>query len=112
MSANATPRKLSNYIPPLKEQGMDYLVAAAAAGVGMQALKVTLSGATHSVVFEDEGRVNMEDADYVVLLQGETTSRLTVDESTITKTGFDILGGLAAEVGHVLVVGRLSGQAA
>ena len=113
MPANATPRKLSKFIPPLQEQGMDYLAAAAAAGVSIQAKQVTQSGASpFSVVLEDAGMKNMEDDEYVVIVQGETAARVTVDQSSLTKVGFDILGGADTEVLHVLVVGRLSGQAA
>jgi len=112
MSATATPKKLSNFLPPLKEQGMDYLVAAHKSGVSMQAVKVTQVGAAPLVVdLVALGLKTMFDTDYVVITAGETAARTTVDESTITPTGFSVLGGAAAEVHHLLVVGRFSDQA-
>lgn len=112
MSADANPKKLSDYIPPLKEQGMDYLAAAHKAGVTVQQKKITQSGAAPLVVdLEAEGLLPMFDTNYVVLTGGETAVRTTVDESSMTKNGFDVLGGADTEVHHLLVVGRTLNQA-
>jgi hypothetical protein len=110
MANQVAQKKLSTVYPPLKQEGVDFLVAATRGGVGVQTKKITLSGTPHTVTFSDLGMQSMADADYLVLLDGETAARLTVDESTITTLGFDVLGGAAAEVAHVLVVGRLQNQ--
>lgn len=111
MSENATPKKLSNYMPPLKEQGMDYLAAAAQAGVGIQGKLITQSGAAPLVVdLEALGMSPMADTDYVVVSQVEGLTP-SVDESTKTKTGFNVLGGVDTSVHNLMVIGRLKGQA-
>lgn len=108
----ASPKKISDYLPPLKDQGIDYIAAANAAGVGMQSKQITQSGVAPLVVdLEAEGLSPMEDTNYVVIAQGETVARVTVDQSTITKTGFNVLGGADTEVVHLLIIGRLAGQA-
>lgn len=109
----ATPRKASDYIPILKNQGIDDVVAANGQGVGMQSFKVTQAGAAPLVVnFETLGLKKMANADYTVLTGGETAALTTVDESTITTEGFNVLGGADTEVHHITVVGTLAGQAA
>jgi hypothetical protein len=111
MPEDATPRKLSDYLPPLKNQGMDYLVAASGAGVSIQAKALVQSGAApFSVVLEDVGLQNMQSSDYVVITQVEGVAA-TVDESTKTKTGFDLLVAGDTDVHNLIIVGRLAGQA-
>ncbi len=78
---------------------------------GIQSVKETLTGGTtHSFTFAAAGLKDMKDADYQVILAGETAGLITVDESTIAATGFDILGGDAggAEIAHILVHGNLA----
>lgn len=112
--SNASPKKLSDYLPPLKDQGMDYLAGAVGPGVTVQAKQITQVGAAPLVVDleAEEGLGPMADANYVVICQGQTAGRVTVDQATITETGFNVLGGAAAEVIHVLIVGRAANQAA
>lgn len=107
----AFPKKISDHVPPLRDQGMDYLAAAAEPGVAVQAKQITQVGAApFSVVLEDVGMADMADDQYAVLIGGETVGAPKVDQSTITAKGFDILGGADTEVLHVMVVGRLKGQ--
>jgi hypothetical protein len=42
---------------------------------------------------------------YAVAVGGETAARVTVDQSTIATTGFDLLGGADTEVVHLLIHG-------
>jgi|WetSurMetagenome_2_1015567.scaffolds.fasta_scaffold10312_5 hypothetical protein len=71
--------------------------------------KKTLSGsAPHHIKFVTEGFPVMADASYRVFVQGETVARVTVDESTIATTGFDLLLGADTEVVHILVHGLCS----
>ena len=108
---DANPKKLSDHMPPLKEQGMDYLAAAARAGVGIQAKLITQSGVAPLVVdLEAEGMSPMADTNDVVISQVEGKA-CTVDESTKTKTGFNVLLGGDTEVHNLLVIGTLAGQA-
>lgn len=103
-------QKLSKHIPLMAQQGMEHVVGSPVIGVGMQAFKVTLGGTPHSVSFAALGLKNMADTSYVVQVEGESVARLLVDESTIATSGFDILGGAAAEVAHVVVIGRIKGM--
>ena len=84
-----------------------------AAGQGAQAMmsfKKTLAGSPpHAVAFSDYDLPNMKDALYRILPHGETSARLTVDESTITEQGFSLLGGADAEVAHIFIHGRIEG---
>lgn len=67
--------------------------------------KVTLSGvAPHSITIAELGLAPMENADYLVFPHGETAARVTVDESSITKEGFDLLGGADTEVVHIMIL--------
>jgi len=78
-------------------------------GKEFQSFKLTLVGAApHVVSFRALGLQNMANVGYVVQVQGETAARVTVDESTITTDGFNLLGGAAAEVVHVLVHGAIA----
>ena len=109
----ANPKKISDYVPILADQGMDYLAAAVKAGVTIQTKKITQPGAAPLVVdLVAEGLTAMADTDYVVLVQGETVARVTVDESSVTTAGFDVLGGAITEVVHLVVIGRVAGQVA
>jgi hypothetical protein len=76
----------------------------------LQSAKVTLSGATHAFTFLGAGLENMKDRLYRVVLTGETVAATRVDESTITEAGFDIIGGAAAEVAHIMVHGQIASR--
>lgn len=103
-------KKISDHLPDLKREGVPFVTGAAKGGVSVQTKKVTLTGSPHTIVFATLGMSDMADTTYVVTLGGETVARLTPDESTITTRGFDILGGAAAEVAHIVVTGRLKNQ--
>lgn len=106
-----SPKEARKYIPYAADQGLPHLVGAASAGVSLQMRKIVLAGAApHSVVLEDEGFLPMADENYAVLIGGENEV-VAVDESTITAEGFDLLGGVAADVVHLVIVGALRGQA-
>lgn len=84
------------------------------AQVGGQSLfsfKATLSGAApHAIAFKDYVQNDMADTDYRVTVGGEFASgACNVDESTITKTGFSLLGGADTEIAHVWVHGKIEG---
>jgi hypothetical protein len=101
---------VSESIPEFALKGMKYPVGADIPGVGMQQKKITLSGSPFSVDFAAQGLAPMADTSYCVLVGGETAAVVKVDESTMTVSGFDLLGGAAAEVAHVVVVGRIKGM--
>jgi hypothetical protein len=83
----------------------------AQAGEKFMSFKHTHVGAADAVLFSDYGLPNMADALYRIFLQGESTESigdaLSIDESSIAKTGFSFVGGTAAEVSHILVHGNV-----
>jgi len=106
-------KKASDYMPFLHDQGIEHLAGAAEAGITVQAKQVTQSGAApFSVDLEAVGMKKMANTSYVVIVQGETASRATVDQSTIAVGGFDVLGGADTEVLHLVVIGTVDGQLA
>lgn len=94
------------------DQGMDWICGAGKAGQSMTSFSIVSGGAPDSVVFADLGLPDMADINYQVLCDGETAARVTVDETSKATTGFDILGGGATEVIHVIVAGTIKNQAA
>lgn len=104
-------QKVSKLFREFALAGIDWLLASGKKQQGINAFTVTLSGAApHSVTFAAAGLPNMASTDYTVVVHGETASRVTVDESTKTVSGFDILSGLATEVVHIHCIGRLAGM--
>ena len=102
-----------DYLPPTKDNGFKGLCGAISEGVTLQAAQITQVGtAPYSLVLADHGLENMASTDYVVIIGGETTGYPYVDQSTITETGFDVLGAAATEVLHVAIIGRIQGQIA
>jgi hypothetical protein len=70
--------------------------------------KVTLTASPLAVTFAAYDRPSMADVDYAITLGGELDlSAVAVDESTISKNGFSILGGTGAEVCHVMIHGNV-----
>ena len=106
-------KKIGDYIGILKDQGLDYLAGAAKAGVSVQSKQITQAGASpFTVSFSAQGMSDMADTSYTVTVNGETAAATSVDQSTIATTGFDVIGGADTEVLHIVVIGRLKGQAA
>lgn len=106
MSTSRFDKKASDHVPWADDQGHDHLVGSNELK-HLQSKQITQSGVAPLVVnFAAEGMENMKDTNYVVIVQGETAARVTVDQSTIATTGFNVLGGADTEVVHVLVIGR------
>lgn len=78
-------------------------------GLSLISFKIVSGGTPDHVVFKDLGLPDMADANYRVMVGGETVAVAHVDESTISTTGFDILHGASLEVIHVFVHGRMAG---
>ena len=97
-------KKISDYVPILKDQGIDYVTAAGVAGLGFQCQTVTVSGSPATITLSTE----MADTSYCAIAQGEGNA-LSVDEGTKTVSGFDVLGG-SGEVANIIVIGQLKGQ--
>ena len=101
------PVKLSEYIVPLKEQGIHHVTAAARPGECLQRARIQQVGdSPFSVDFLASGLQTMGETGYVVLLSGG----LGTDNQTVN--GFDITGGVDGQVITFAVLGTLSGQAA
>lgn len=75
----------------------------------MQSAKVTQVGASpFAVTIAGLGLQAMANANYRVLVGGETAAPVMVDESTITAIGFSVLGGANTEVLHIFIQGALA----
>lgn len=105
-------QKLSKLFREFKLAGIDWIMAAGAKSQGCFAFNVTSGGTPDTVLFSalNPPLPNMASNDYQVLVNGETTNRTNVDHTTKAATGFDILGGTAAEHMNVIVIGRIAGM--
>lgn len=86
----------------------------AQAGEKFMSFRHVLAANPEVITFAEHGLPDMLDADYRVMLTGEfaTAQGLTaagtyVDESTITRRGFSIVGGTGAQVAHLLIHGNV-----
>jgi hypothetical protein len=105
-------QKISQFFTYFLKQGIDYVMASTSPSRGIQSFLVTSGGTPDVVTFAGLGLPNMADANYVVLVNGETSGAVSVDESTKTVAGFSILGGGSSEVLNVVVIGRIKGMPA
>ncbi len=100
-------------VPPFKDNGYGGVMGAQDEGFTLQSKQITQPGAAPLVVdLAAEGFKVMADTAYTVVVDGETAARVTVDQSTITETGFNVLGGAITEIIHVQICGRIAGQKA
>ena len=76
----------------------------------LQSAKVVLAGAADSLTFAGMGLEDMADVEYRVAVLGEFAGVVSVDESSITEQGFDLVGGAASEVAHVWVHGKIASR--
>jgi hypothetical protein len=103
-------KKLSDFLPILKDQGIDHVVAANKAGQGLQCVRAVQSGsAPWAVTFAGLGLADMADATYDVIVQGPNGDE-RCDYATRGVKGFSITGGANTEAMTILVVGRIAGQ--
>lgn len=103
--------KPSKTIVELKEQGIDYLAGANAAGVTVQAAQATQAGSSpFAVTFASLGLKDMADVSYSVMIGGDKQAVAGVTQASKSVTGFSITGGANADVHDVIVVGRIKGQ--
>lgn len=96
-------KKISDYVPIFKDQGIDYVAAADAAGVGTQYQVVAISGNPHTVTLAKE----MANSDYVAVVTANAQNAVSVSNKSTTT--FEI-GGLGGGVANVIVIGQLKGQ--
>lgn len=98
-----------------RRKGITYLFGCNVPGQGIQSFSLTSTGTPDTVVLADVSvngypLSNMQNLTYQVLTDGETVADTAVDESTKTTTGFNVTGGAAGEVIHVVVIGTLAGM--
>lgn len=111
------PAPISSFIPPLRDQGIDFLVGAGELGISIQICDTTLTGATTALLFANlvtaGGHSIKPPADglYTILVGGGATTAARLDPTTRTTLGFSIIGGTNLDVVTLIFVGRLAGQA-
>lgn len=103
-------KKISNYDPILKDQGIDYLVGAAKAGQSQQSVTFAMP-AGGVVTFAGMGIANMFDGNYQVFFTDNTTAG-AAKATAKTGLGFTITGPTTADSLDILIVGRLANQVA
>ena len=105
----STVKKISNYLPPLRDQGMDYLAAANAAGVSIQHGSAILDGNAQTITLVSE----MANATFTVLMTNETASARVPAITAKTTTTFVLdNAGTNLDVLGYAVIGQISGQTA
>ena len=107
-------KKLSDYIPILKDQGIDYIAAAPAAGVSTQYKIVDFSSGTPQVIELDH---EMADTNYAVTACTDTATPIAVgftgwpdltEGKTVSAFAADDMG--AGGIVNFIIVGQLKGQ--
>jgi hypothetical protein len=91
--------------------GIDWLMGSVYPQQSIMRFQVTATGTPMTITFseqyiEGEQGIEMADTTYGVWCDGETSSKVTVDQDTKTTGSFDILNATAAEVVDILVIGR------
>jgi hypothetical protein len=102
-------KKLSDYIPILKDQGIDYVAAAPAAGVGTYVQTITPSGGASwngSTVTLDH---TMADTNYAVLTDQAERPMITIYDKTATSFVTDDNGYAGTGTVSFVIVGQLKG---
>ena len=109
--AGRAAKKLSNVLPELKQEGIDFLVGAGKGGVSLQAAEIVQVGASpFAVTFAQLGMKDMADLAYQVMINGPNGDE-RCDYTTRTTTGFSITGGANTERMGIMVAGRMKNQA-
>jgi len=118
---NIAGKRISDFVPILKQQNMDFLAAAGAPGVSIQYARLTQSGSSPMTVSLSQlpssqaqaGTLRaMADANYMVIAYDLTGQAfLNIPLANITPTAFNISGGSSSDVICVLVIGRLATEA-
>ena len=106
----STVKKISNYLPPLKDQGMDYLTAANAAGLSIQTGTVASADTAGDTITLTS---QMANATYMVIIVNETDVARNPSQAAKTTTSFDYGNEVNnADVLSYVVIGQLDGQTA
>jgi len=103
-------KKISDYVPVLGAEGMDYLLGANASGMSIQAGVISALGAGGTIQLESE----MADANYIVLLSNATsplTRAISHAAKTVTQFNYGSQGTDGDSLGWI-VIGRLKNQKA
>lgn len=110
------PKKLSNYLPALADQGIPNVTATPSPGMGIQVARFTMGSAPDDFVFADNTDVNgnmmsdMENANYEVIPHNQTD---VADEALIsakTTKRFTITGPDTSDEVTLIIAGRLKNQ--
>lgn len=99
---NAT--KLAAQLGVLGDIKMDYLVGSRQRNQWLENKTVTLAGAApHAITFASLSLPNMEDADYNVLVSGDSGAQL--DAASRAVTGFSLVDGADTNVVVLTIIG-------
>lgn len=114
MAISGLVKKLSDYLPILRDQGIEHLCAASSAGVSLQSASLVAMPADGALTFAELGMSDMADSDYALIVHNHSDA---ADEATClanarTATGFTLTGPDEDDLLDIVVVGRLADQLA
>lgn len=104
----ASEKKISDYVPPLKEQKIDYLVGSPQGNKSILSATVVSAGTTLVVDFLATFGVVMKDASYQIVASSDANSSMSY--SAKTASGFTLANVQASEVIDIVVIGKVAGQ--
>jgi len=104
-------KKISQYLPDMKVDGVPYMAGASKGGTTIQHAEIAQAGGSpFAVTFAALNLSEMADASYQVMVNGPNGDE-RCDYTTRTVLGFSIAGGADTENLGLVIVGRLKGQA-
>ena len=107
--SGAMKKDAKDYIPYCADQGIPNIPGTNKPGLSMQVLPEWSFPAGGVLVFEDEGLMNMANAEYGVLVQNQTSAARPATVAK-TATGCTLTGPNAADVLDIVITGKLQGQ--
>lgn len=110
MADSGLPKDLKDFIPVLRDQGMDNLIGSPARGMSIQTFQAAMP-ADGVLVFADNGIENMEDVNYFVMVHNHTGSNHgIVANADRLLTQIDVQGPTTDDILDVCIIGTVKGQ--
>jgi len=110
MADSGLPKDLKDYIPALRDQGMDNVVGSPARGVSIQVFQAAMP-ADGVLVFADNGIQDMANVNYFVMVHNHTGSNHgIVANADRLLTQIDVQGPTTADILDVVIIGTVKDQ--
>lgn len=110
MADSALPKDMKDYIPAMRDQGIDNLVGTPARGISIQVFQAAMP-ADGVLVFADNGIMDMADQNYFVMVHNHTGSNHgIVANADRLLTQIDVQGPTTDDILDVLIIGTVKDQ--